>query len=252
MFLTEIYVITMQVDGLLVLKMKISQIIKNENLENPEEIELLRAEIEQYLTTNITNRAITICEQSYMQLSPAQLSIFFRNLEREENTKRILQYMLSFLTNIPAADSISVEPINPVKQFKEFLQYQVALLLEKDVIKSILREYSRHGLQEPDNYWYFEARIMDKRLELEHILAQIPDDQTETNLILFQVLENLCLFWFDIGREDVRQARRSDIYMYKLACLLQSKLQKEGKPFAGATKQTRGRTVFGKAKDKEQ
>jgi hypothetical protein len=61
LFLTEIYVITMQVDGLLVLKMKISQIIKNENLENPEEIELLRAEIEQYLTTNITNRAITIC-----------------------------------------------------------------------------------------------------------------------------------------------------------------------------------------------
>jgi hypothetical protein len=214
-------------DNHLVLKMKISQIIKNENLESPEEIELLRAEIEQYLKTNMTNRAITICEQSYMQLSPAQLSVFFRNLEREENTKRILQYMMSFLTDIPAAATLSGEPVNPVKQFKEFLQYQVAMLLEKDVIKAILREYSKHGLQEPDNYWYYEARIMDKRLELEHILTQIPDDQTEPAITLFQVLENLCLFWFDIGREDVRQARRSDIYMYKLARLLQSKLQKE-------------------------
>jgi hypothetical protein len=216
--------------------MKISQIIKNENLDNPEEIELLKAEIEQYLATNRTNRAINIIDQSYMQLSPAQLSVFFRNLEREENTKRILQYMMSFLTDIPAAKDISGEPINPVKQFKEFLQYQVAMLLEKDVIKAILREYSKHGLQEPDNYWYFEVRIMDKRLELEHILTQIPDDLTEPDANLFRVLENLCLFWFDIGREDVRQARRSDIYMYKLARLLQSKLQKENKTAGAAMK----------------
>ncbi|MCJ7595544.1 MAG: hypothetical protein MUO52_12310, partial [Desulfobacterales bacterium] len=50
-------------------------------------------------------------------------------------------------------------------------------------------------LQEPDNYWYYEARIMDKRLELEYMLAQIPDDQTEPAVTLFHVLENLCLFW---------------------------------------------------------
>jgi hypothetical protein len=223
-------------DDQLMPKMKISQIIKNENLKNQEEIELLRTEIEQYLKTNMANRAITICEQSYLQLSPVQLSVFFRSLEREENTKRILQYMLSFLTDIPVADSIKDEPINPVQQFKEFLQYQVIMLREKDVTKAILREYSKHGVQEPRNYWYYEARIMDKRLELEHILTQIPEDQADLTINLFQVLENLCLFWFDIGREDVRQARRSDIYMYKLACLLQNKLRKEGKPFAGKTK----------------
>jgi hypothetical protein len=217
-------------------KMKISQIIKNENLKNPEEIELLRTEIEQYLTTNMTNRAITIGEQSFKQLSPAQLSIFFRKLEREENTKRILQYMLSFLTEIPVVDNTSGEPIDPVRQFKEFLQSEVALLFEEDVIKAILHKYNIDGLQEPGNYWYYEARIMDKRLELVHNLAQIPNDQADPTIILFQVLENLCLFWFDIGREDVRQARRSDIYMYKLACLLQSKLRKDGEPFTGATK----------------
>jgi hypothetical protein len=230
-----IVVFNIQIEDQLMQKMKISQIIKNENLENPEEIKFLRTEIEQYLTTNVTNRASAICEQSYKQLSPTQLSIFFRDLEREENTKRILQYMMSFLTEIPATDNFTGEPINPVKQFKEFLQSQVALLLEKDVIKAILHEYSKDGLHGPDNYWYHEVRIMDKRLELEYMLAQIPDDLTETNSTIFRVLENLCLFWFDIGREDVRQARRSDIYIYKLARLLQSKLQKEGKSFAGAT-----------------
>jgi hypothetical protein len=210
--------------------MKIAEIIKNENLESPAEIELLKTEVQQYLKTNMTNRTITICEQSFLEWSPAELSTFFRNLEREENSKRILQYMLSFLTNIPIPDNISGEPVNPVQQFKEFIQYQVGLLLEKDVIKAIMREYSQQGLLKPDNYWYYEVRIMDKRLELEHMLSQIPDDQLQTNLSLFRVLENLCLFWFDIGREDVRKARRSDIYMYKLARLLQIKLQKEAKP----------------------
>jgi hypothetical protein len=235
LFLAGIYAITVQTDGRLMPKMKISQIIENENLENPEQIEFLRADIQQYLTTNITHRATNNGGQPYMQLSPTQLNVYFRNLEREENTRRILQYMLSFLTDIPVTINIGGEPINPVKQFKEFLKYQVALLLEKDVINTILCEYSKQGLLNPGNYWYYEARIMDKRLELEHMLAQIPDEQTATKSTLFQVLENLCLFWFDIGREDVRQARRSDIYMYKLACLLQSKLQKKGKSFAGTS-----------------
>jgi len=216
--------------------MKISQIIEFENLENPEEIKLLRTEIEQYLTTNVTHRAVNNGEPHGLQLSPTQMNVYLRNLEREENTKRILQYMMSFLANTPAADNRGGEPINPVRQFKEFLQYQIAMLHEKDVINAILCEYIKHGSQEPANYWYYEARIMDKRLELEHDLTQISDDQAEPSISLFQVLGNYCLFWFEIGREDVRHARRSDIYMYKLACLLQYKLQKERKTFAHATK----------------
>jgi hypothetical protein len=240
----------MPMEDPLVPKMKISQIIDKENLESQEEIEFLRAEIDQYLTTNMTNRAITISKQSQNQLSPVQVSVFFRKLEREENTKLILQYMLSFLTKIPAADKTSGELIDPIGQFKEFLQTEVALLNEEDVIEAILREHRKNELCESDNYWYYEARIMDMRLELEYMLAEIPDDQTEIYLHLFQVLKNLCLFWFDIGRENVRQARRSDIFMYKLACLLQNKLQKEEKPLAGSTKKTRGGTLSGKARDK--
>lgn len=216
--------------------MKISQIINKENLGNQKEIELLRSEIEQYLTTNMINRAVTIGEQSNKQLSPAQVNVFFRKLEREENNKLILQYMLSFLTEIPLTDKIGGELIDPVKQFKEFLQSEVHLLGEEDVIKAILYEYCKIGLHAPDNYWYYEARIMDKRLELEYMIAEISDDRTETYIQLFQVLKNLCLFWFDIGREDVCQARRSDIYKYKLACLLQSRLQRQEKPFTDAAK----------------
>lgn len=236
MFFAGIYVITIQVDGRPVPGMKISQIINNENFASPEEIELLRTEIQQYLTTSINNRAGHSGEQPHRELSPTQMNTIFRDLEREENTKRILQYMMSFLTDTPAADSVKTEPVNPVKQFKEFLQYLIAMLLEKDVIIAILNEYSKHGPQKFDNSWYYEARIMDKRLELEHKLMQIPDDQAEPAIDLFQVLENYCLFWFEIGREDVREARRSDIYMYKLACLLQCKLKNKGKSFGGAAK----------------
>jgi hypothetical protein len=216
--------------------MKISQIIKKEDLENQKEIELLKAEIEQYLTTNMANRVITIDDQPLAQMTPIQVSVFFRKLEREENTRLILQYMLSFLSEIPTADKTRGELIDPVKQFKEFLRSEVSLLKEEDVIKAILHESCKIGLHKPDNYWYYEARIIDKCLELEYMLSEIPDDLTETYLHLFGILKNLCSFWFAIGREDVRQARRSDIFMYKLACLLQNKLQKEEKPCVGATK----------------
>jgi len=216
--------------------MKIWQIIKKEDLEDQKEIELLKAEIQQYLTTNVANRAIAIDDQPLTQMTPIQVSGFFRKLEREENTRLILQYLLTFLSEIPAADKTRGGLIDPVKQFKEFLQNEVALLKEEDVIKAILHETCKIGLHEPDNYWYYEARIIDKCLELEFMLNEIPDDLTETYLHLFGILKTLCLFWFAIGREDVRHARRSDIFMYKLACLLQNKLQKEEKPCASETK----------------
>ncbi len=216
--------------------MKIAEIIKYENLQNPEEIQLLRAEIQRYLQTTMASRLKTFQEQSDAQLSPDLLGVFFRNQERQENTKRLLQYMLSFLTDIPEAHQISQEPVNPVEQFKGFIQYQVGLFREEDVIQVITRELNRQILHEHDNDWYNEARVMDKRLELEHTLAQVAGDYNEIHLLLFRVLENLCLFWFEIGSEDVRQARRSDIYIFKLARLLQYKLLNNKKRITVAAK----------------
>ena len=206
--------------------MRIAKIIENENLESPEEIELLKMEIHQYLQTNMANRSNLIQNHADGQLSPDRLDTFFRNQERQENVKRLLQYMLSFMVDIPAAKTIGREPVNPVLQFKEFVQYQVGLLGEKDVINAISRELKQQRLHEQGNDWYYEARVMDQRLELEHLLTGVSGDHDITHLLLFQVLENLCLFWFEIGSEDVRQARRSDLYIYKLARLLQHQLKK--------------------------
>lgn len=216
--------------------MKIAEIIKSENLQNPEEIQLLKTEIQQYLQTTVASRLKIFQQQANAQLSPDLLDTFFRSQERQENTKRLLQYMLTFLIDIPEAQKISQEPVNPVEQFKEFIQYQVGLLRETDVIKAITRELNRHSLHEHGNIWYNEARVMDKSLELEHTLAQVSGDHNESHLLLFRVLENLCLFWFEIGREDVRQARRSDIYIFKLARLLQHKLLESEKRIPVAAK----------------
>ena len=206
-------------------KMKIAEIIRNENLESLQEMDRLRLEIQQYLQTNMINRLKSIEDPDNKQLTPELLDTYFRSHERQENTKRLLQYMLAFLANIPEPNQISQEPVNPVSQFKEFVQYQVGLLKEKDVIQAITREFNRQNMHEQDNNWFYEARIMDKRLELELMLKEVRVDSCEMHLLLFQVLENLSLFWFEIGREDVRQARRSDIYVYKLSRLLQNKLK---------------------------
>lgn len=200
--------------------MKIAEIIARENMFTPQETAYLMEDVRRYLAGATREQSEFEADRSAAPVSPAQLHSFFRLREREENTCRILQYLLLFLENLTAAGP---EP-GAVRQLAGFANYQVALLRQRDVRTAIMREYSRLGILKHANLWYYEGRIDEMHRELSADLANVREDGAAAVLALCRVLERLSLFWFDICREDPRRARASDLYAYKLARLLQRAL----------------------------
>jgi hypothetical protein len=214
--------------------MKISEILNMETFNDPEEVELLKLEARHYLKTKAISQASVLAERSSEPLSPAAVTHFFRDKEREENTRLILQYMLAFLDRIPSGDEIINELTNPIKQFLEFVQYEVDLLQKKDIKKAILREYSQMGLLNEKNIADYEHRIDKKHQELSALIPRLEHSEKKIIAALCQALENLCLFWFDIKRGDIRRTRYNDIPLYNLARVLQSKYKQEEMNFQTA------------------
>jgi hypothetical protein len=203
--------------------MKISQIINKKNLESQEEIELLRDEIERYLAVHMTRRSAATGEQSNKPLSPDQMNLILHKLKREENTKRILQYMLSFLSEIPVADKTCGEPTDPIQQFQECVHFEVDLLQAEDVKDAVFNEINQMGSTHGGNVWDYMGRIIEKNRELNEALITGASDAASNLFTLCLVLEDLCLFWFDVKQENMRRIRLSDIFIFKLARILQGR-----------------------------
>ena len=140
----------------------------------------------------------------------------------EENTCHLIQYLLTFAEKVPGDPPPSKDPAAPEEQLHEFVRYQVDLLLEKDVKKAILREYSQLGILKSGNFWYYEGRITDLHKELDAAMNSCPRQGPAAINQLCRVLERLSLFWFDLCREDVRRVRTSDILIYKLTLILRN------------------------------
>jgi len=146
---------------------------------------------------------------------------FFKSTVRSENIEHILQYLLLFLTENPAADRSDAESAALFFQFREFVENEAKLLAENDVIAAILGEFLRFDLLNDSNLADFEKNIRAKHLEISEWVRQA-DAPTVTGFqTLFRALKEMSLFWFDIRQQDIRRVSRSDIYIYKSIRLLE-------------------------------
>ena len=153
---------------------------------------------------------------------------FFKSTVRSENVEHILQYLLLFLTGNPDAGGRDTEFATPFFQFREFVENEVKLLEEKDVIATILGEYLRAGLLDDRNLADTERKISDKQREISEWARQA-DAPTPAGLrSLFRALKEMSLFWFDVRQQDIRRVSRSDIYIYKSARLLETGFRSNG------------------------
>lgn len=164
-----------------------------------------------------------LAERSGPVLSPANLEQFFRHKERSEKVCQILQYLLSFMTHIPGNDEIGDEPLNPAEQFREFIRYEADLLLEEDVKNAIFQETNHKSPSNGGNVWDYQERIITMNREMKELVVKDEKGVAGTIATLCQVLEQLCQFWFEVKREDIRRTRRSDIFLYTLARIVQSR-----------------------------
>jgi len=65
--------------------------------------------------------------------------------------------------------------------------------------------------------------------ELQKQVAKGEKGVAGTISTLCQVLEQLCLFWFEVRRDDIRRTRRGDIFLYTLARIVQSRYRQTEK-----------------------
>jgi hypothetical protein len=209
--------------------MEISEIIAKGNSYTKADVELLKVEVELFLNKTEASQSGIISQRSNLDFSPATPKKLFRNKERNEKIGKILQYLLTFLVKIPGTSESNNKPINPIEQFRELISYEVDLLLEEDVKKAVFNEINQMGSLNGDNVWDYQGRIIEKNRELNELIAIGASDVSSIFFTLCLVLEQLCLFWFDIKKEDVSRIRRRDIYIYKLAHILQGRYQQTEK-----------------------
>jgi hypothetical protein len=204
---------------------KISEIVAKEHSYSTDEVEWLKAETTLLLNGMESSQAEILSTRSAQFLSPTALEIFFRSRERNEKIGQILQFLLTFMDHLPAPAECGNKMFNPIEQFRECVLYAVDLLLEADVKRAVFNKTNRMGSPEGDNVWDYQGRINEKHRELHMLLITGASGPASLFLTLCRVLEQLCLFWFDVKQGEVRRIRRSDIYMYIMVRILLDRFQ---------------------------
>ena len=196
-----------------------------EIFDNPQKVDLLKQETSFFLGKMEVHWVEVLSERSDKVLSAATLEQFFRSKERNEKIGLTLQYLLTFLTHIPGPAEIEKEPVNPAEQFREFIRYQVNLLLEEDVKKAVFKEVNQIGSLNGGNVWDYQEKIFHKNRELLEQVANSNGGIAKTIATLCHVLEQLSLFWLEIKHGDLCRTRRSDIYLYTLSRIVKNRCQ---------------------------
>jgi hypothetical protein len=196
-----------------------------EIFNDPQKIDIIKQEVSSFVKKMELRLVNLFSDRNEKVLSPTTLEQFYRSKERNEKIAQTLQYLLAFLTHIPAPAEIEKEPVNPAEQFREFIRFQVDLLLEDDVKKAVFREISNLGSLNDSSVWDYQERIIQKNRELRELVSNGGGSITKTIASLCQVLEQLALFWLEIRHGDICRTRRTDIYLFSLSRIVKNRCQ---------------------------
>jgi hypothetical protein len=195
-------------------------------LTDPDYLKKILSEIRVFLKDLQKSNIIALENRKQNQISKDETYSFFRSQERIEQTKRLIQYLYSFLKKIPLMDHIKGEVVNPFEQFKCFVCYVINLLHENDVKNAIYKQYGRVNRLNESNQWYYRGRIIKVYEILRKKVEAINAPTIKDYRMAFDVICNLSLFWFSIKNLKFGAIRRSDKYMYILARILMEKIKK--------------------------
>ncbi|MCJ7525424.1 MAG: hypothetical protein MUP71_09425 [Candidatus Aminicenantes bacterium] len=203
--------------------MTISEIIAKDKCYTQDEIEQLQAEVEFFLNKKEPSQAEILSQRSNLFVSPAPFKMLFRSKERNENISQILQQLVAFLIHIPTTSEGENQALGPLDKFMECVLFEVDLLQADDIGNAVFNSVNQMGSLNGDNVWDYMGRIIEKNRELNELLITGTSDAASNFITLCLVLEELCLFWFEVKQEDMRRIRLSDIFTFKLARILQDR-----------------------------
>jgi len=199
--------------------------LEKENYYDEEKVKELINEVKSYLKMMEDNSFESLIKKKGVDrvLTSSEAFKFLRSLERINNTKLILQYLIKFVEDLPGKEDIKNEFENPFEQFKGFVENCVNLLKSDDVIFAILREHIRAGLINEKNINDYKRRIDKIHLEITEILKTIREPSVMNYKKLLVILINFSKLWFMVRNESLEYVRKSDIYIYKLSNIILSK-----------------------------
>jgi hypothetical protein len=191
-----------------------------ENIEDELAIQTLSVDINHFIDTVEQENVKFLIARKNLQVASDDIVKLFRNQKRIQNVCWILQYLVAFLSKLPLKEEIEGQQVNPFEQLKTFTHFRVDLLKTPDVSRSILRGYERLGLLDESNAWYYRGQISKNYKQIIEMVEKAKTAIVEDYCRLFEALHRLCLFWFSVRNEDIKQVRKSDIYIYKLTRIL--------------------------------
>lgn len=203
--------------------MKIDQMFAVGNFSEPAKLDWVRQEAEYLMKVMEADPNFSLAERLGQGMPPESLLRFFRQRERTDKARCIIQYLLAFLGHIPTTDEAREDLVDPAEQFRAFVAYEADLLLEEDVKNAVFQETNHNGTPRAGSVWDYQERIMVVNRVLKGMLAKRENDRTAAIASMCRAIEQLALFWFDVRRHDLRRVRRSDIFMFLLAQLVRGR-----------------------------
>lgn len=196
--------------------------LETEKLQNETYLREFLTNVNNYLTRLEISETEILELRTTDKVFTQEINKFFRSKERNQNVKLIIQYLMTFLENLPLKKDIENEPINPFKQFKGFTEFNINVLKEDDVQQAAFR-IQRESKKIKNKKIWCDKKTIDKIHS--KMLASIKDTESATPsnyLKLFKALNELCIFWFRIRSQNLLKVRASDMYIYKLTSILLS------------------------------
>ena len=201
----------------------ISEQIENELPLNDSELQEFIIYVQSYLKALKLNNIEAMYKRGD-EITPEETYEFFRSQERINNTKLVLQYLISFTKKLPMQEDIKEEQINPFKQFKLFILRLMKLLKERDVRDAIISELDNNGVLNDNNLWYYRGRIDITYKDIHKFLETADNPDYPDYRALFLSIKALSKFWFAQRNENMKKIRKSDLFAYKLSAILIEKI----------------------------
>ena len=200
--------------------MKIDRMFSIENLDDPRKIDWLKQEAGFFLKIMETRTGDVPAERCAPVLSPAGLEQFFRHKSAPRRSARSCS---TCCRSCPISRRLrdqrragrpgrTVPRIHPLRNRPAAGRGRQKRRLPGNQPQEPVPRRQCLGLPGADHR--HEPGAQGPR-------RQGRGDPTAAIANLCRVLEQLCLFWFEIRRHDIRRTRRSDIYLYMLARLVE-------------------------------
>jgi len=207
----------------------ISEKIETDSIPDENEIWNLKIEITNYLETMVEdNLRKFVQKRDKENILDKSTTEFFRKRNRYRASKKLLQYLVRIIDDLPRGDMRSNLNEDHFNEFKKLVAFQSELMQEEDVIIAIEKEFELIRKEKKINLWYFRGQMRNAINEITELIRQSENPVPEDYHKLFKALSRLSSFWFYVRGNEKKRIRIIDIYNYKLLKVLINKFPETG------------------------